>query len=82
MSAEKLIMETLDTLQELKAAASAVREAQRLLEVNQESDEKYIWFRLDRKYLKGYMTAWNCLDGFLSLSPNDNQEKSIANPTS
>ena len=75
---DKYLQEVLEKYTKLRDAASAVREAQQLLEYNRVTDNQYFLFRLDRKYAKGYRTAWKCLEELLPLSPNDNPEKSDA----
>ena len=66
--------EVIEKYTELKRAAQAVELAQQLLDVNQEADAGYVLFRLERKYLNGYMTAWNSLKSLLPLSPTDNAD--------
>jgi len=71
--ADEYLQEILERLKKLQAAGHAVHEAQRLLDVSRVY-KGYVWFRLDRKYLEGYITAWKCLEDLLPLSQNDNQE--------
>jgi len=71
---DKYLQEISDRYSKLLAAANAVNETQKLLMVHMEAHPEYIFFRLPKKYVEGYQTAWKCLRKFLPLSPNDNTD--------